>query len=191
MVKSSCKKEDFQPITEIGEKAYLIKFSKETIMDAVYEGEGEERHPTGEYVDSGLVRYTEEMVYGELTPNIVRKVRLEELAKYDASPSVNEFFYGDKSMWFDKITRTTISYSMECEKNAGRETTDLYNNDGEKYTLPIDTALTLFAQVELYAKACYNQTQTHSNALKALKTVDELLAYDITVGYPEKLNFTL
>lgn len=187
MVKSFCKKEDFQPITVKDENVYLLKFSKEVIMNPVYDGE----QPTGEFEDSGLVRYTEEMVHGELTPDIVRKVRIEELAKYDASPSVNEFFCNDKGMWFDKVTRTAISYSMECEKKADRETTDLYDNDGDKYTLPIETALTLFGQVELYAKDCYNQTQTHLNNLKVLETVDELLAYDIHVGYPEKLHFTL
>lgn len=188
MVKSFCKKEEFQPITILGEGVTLIKFSKETVYEPVYEGEGEERVPTGEVVDSGLVKYSEEMVYGELTADVVKELRLQELVQRDSSTEVNEFFYLGKSMWYDKVTRATISYSMECEKKSGAETTGLYDNDDVKYTLPIDLAISMFGQLEIYAKKCYNQTAFHHNALMALDNVDDLLAYDITTGYPEKLN---
>ena len=187
MIKSYCKKDDFQPITIIGEGATLIKFSKETIYNPVYEEKDGELVPTGEVEDSGLVGYTEEIVYGELTPDVVRQIRLIELKAYDASPAVNDAIYQGKHMWYDKVTRTCIAYSMQTEKNDGKETTILYDNDDEPHTLPIDLALALFAQLELYAKACYNNTEAHKTALKGLDNVDDLLAYDITAGYPEKL----
>jgi hypothetical protein len=43
--------------------------------------------------------------------------------------------------------------------------------------------------IELYASACYDNTQSHIAAIKDLKTVEEIDAYDYRVGYPEKLHF--
>lgn len=78
MIKSFCKKEDFQPITDLGNKS-LIKFSKEAIMTPVLDEEGK---PTGEMVDSGLVSYVEEYIFGDVTPEAVLNVRLAEIKQY-------------------------------------------------------------------------------------------------------------
>jgi hypothetical protein len=94
-------------------------------------------------------------------------------------------------MWFDKITRTCINYSMQVEKESGNETTTLYDNDGIAYELPIDSALNLFAQLELYAKACYNKTAEHRANIENLNSIEELLNYNIKTGYPEKLNINI
>ena len=187
MVKVTIPKEAFKPIEVVGEQATIIRFTKQTVYNEIYEGEGEDRHPTGEKEDSGLVSCQEEMVYGELTPEVVRQIRLSEVQAYDKSDAVNDATYMGKHMWYDKVTRTCIAYSMQTEKADGKETTILYDNDDEPHTLPIDLAIALFAQLELYAKACYNNTESHKAALKGLDTVDELLSYDITAGYPEKL----
>ena len=42
--------------------------------------------------------------------------------------------------------------------------------------------------IELYASACYDNTQRHLTNIGALSTVEEILAYDYTLGYPEKLE---
>ena len=138
--------------------------------------------------EGNLIYFTSAIVK-ELTHDSVLKVRLEELAQFDKSPDVNSFFVNGKQMWFDKLTRTSIAHSIEVEKESGKETTELYDNDGVKYILPIDEAISLFNQVELYAKDCYNQTAYHKVQLAALDDVDALLAYDIKAGYPEKLHF--
>ena len=187
MVRTTIKKEAFKPIEVVGEKATIIRFTKQTVYNPVYEGEGDDRQPTGEVEDSGLVTCMEEMVYGELTPEVVRQIRLSEVKDYDASPAVNDVTYMGKHMWYNKVTRACIAYSMQTEKNKGAETTVLYDNDDEPHDLPIDYAIELFAQLELYAKGCYNRTEAHKTALKSLDNVDDLLAYDITAGYPEKL----
>ena len=160
-------------------------------MEPVYEGEGEERQPTGEFVDSGYIGFIEATVVGSLTPEKVANIRKEEVDIYDKSDAVNALYVNGKQMWYGKVDRTCINYSMQVEKSNGEETTTLYDNDGVAYVLPIDTALELFAQLELYAKACYNKTQEHKDNLASLETVEEILAYDITADYPEKLNITL
>ena len=43
--------------------------------------------------------------------------------------------------------------------------------------------------LELYALNCYNVTQSHISAVKALQTIEEIENYDYTVGYPVKLSF--
>lgn len=36
--------------------------------------------------------------------------------------------------------------------------------------------------------ACYNNTHLHYAEISKLTTIDELVAYDITAGYPKQLN---
>ena len=191
MVNSFCKAEDFQQILNKREGVNIVRFSKETIMEPVMEGEGEEMHPTGEYVDSGFVKFTEETILGELTADKVIEARQKEVDAYDQSNAVNSLIVNGKEMWFDKVTRTCINYSIQVEKAAGKTETTLYDNDDMAYVLPIDTAIALFAQLELYAKQCYNVTAAHKAALAELTTVEDVLNYDIKTGYPEKLNINL
>lgn len=40
-----------------------------------------------------------------------------------------------------------------------------------------------------YARECWNVTESHLAAAASLTTVEEMKAYDYTVGYPEKLSF--
>ena len=186
MVNSYCKKEDYQQIVDKQQNIHIVRFSKEPILTPVLDDEGE---PTGEYEDSGLVSFTEELIKGDVTLDKVISIRQQEIDRYDTSDAVNSFIYNGKKMWFDKVTRTCISYSMQVEKESGSTTTTLFDNDDVAYTLPIDLALGLFAQLELYAKACYNVTALHKAAINALTRVEDVLNYNIKTGYPEKLVF--
>ena len=119
----------------------------------------------------------------------IKEYRIEQIKAYDSSNKVNDLIYQDKHMWFDKITRATISYSMECEKKAGASTTVLIAPDGEKYILPIDEALSIFAQLELYAKRCFNITESHKAEVMKMDNADDVISYDFTKDYPEHINF--
>ena len=88
----------------------------------------------------------------------------------------------------DKATRAGLKLRFEAEKESGKTDTALWYN-GIKYPLLIETAIDMLLKVELYASECYDNTQRHIVAVSALETVDDLAAYDYTVGYPEKLNF--
>ena len=91
-------------------------------------------------------------------------------------------------MWLPKETRVGLVNSITIEKNAGKETTTLWF-DGAKYELPVDTALQMLSALELYALECYNVTAAHKAAVSALEGVEDIVAYDYTQNYPEKLNF--
>ncbi len=47
------------------------------------------------------------------------------------------------------------------------------------------------AQIQLYADRCYIVTETHKAEVNALDSIEAIDNYDITSGYPEKLNFTI
>ena len=47
----------------------------------------------------------------------------------------------------------------------------------------------MLSALELYALECYNVTAAHKAAVSALESVEDIVAYDYTENYPEKLNF--
>ena len=120
--------------------------------------------------------------------DVTKEEAIEQITEYDQSEDVNSFTLQGKQMWLPKETRVGLVNSVTIEKNAGKETTVLWFG-GERYELPVDTALQMLAALELYALECYNVTAAHKSAVNALESVEDVVAYDYTQGYPEKLNF--
>lgn len=111
-----------------------------------------------------------------------------EIEGYDTSSDVNQFYIADIPMWLDKETRTGLKLRFEAEIAMGKTDTTLWA-DGVQYPLPLSTAVQMLYALEVYASACYDQTQAHLAAIDALTSVEEVEAYDHTAGYPEKLKF--
>ena len=122
------------------------------------------------------------------TLDVIKEEAIEQITEYDQSEDVNSFTLQGKTMWLPKETRVGLVNSITIEKNAGRETTVLWFGS-ERYELPVDTALQMLSALELYALECYNVTAAHKAAVNALESVEDVVAYDYTQGYPEKLNF--
>ena len=120
--------------------------------------------------------------------DVIKEEAIEQITEYDQSEDVNSFTLQGKQMWLPKETRVGLVNSVTIEKNAGKETTVLWFG-GEKYELPVNTALQMLSALELYALECYNVTAAHKAAVNALESVEDVVAYDYTQGYPEKLNF--
>lgn len=120
--------------------------------------------------------------------DVIKEEAIEQITEYDTSSDVNSFTLQGKTMWLPKETRVGLVNSVTIEKNTGKETTILWFG-GEKYELPVDTALQMLSALELYALECYNVTAAHKAAVSALESVEDVVAYDYTQGYPEKLNF--
>ena len=118
----------------------------------------------------------------------LRTILLEQIDQHDTSSAVNSFTLEGKEMWLPKETRVGLMNSLNIEKNAGKTTTVLWFGS-ESYALGIDTAMQMLSALELYALDCYNVTAAHKADVEALKTVEEIVAYDYEEGYPEKLNF--
>ena len=117
-----------------------------------------------------------------------RSDKIEEILKYDSSSEVNEFFLGETSIWLDKATRAGLKLRFEAEIAMGKTETVLWYNN-EKYPLKLDVAMQMLYAIELYASACYDNTQLHLANVDALLTTEDISVYDYTTGYPEKLRF--
>lgn len=107
---------------------------------------------------------------------------------YDNSSAVNEFSMGGLPIWLDKATRAGLLLRFEAEAKAGRTSTTLWYN-GLPFTLPLTYAQEILIALELYASACYDNTQSHIAAVQKLDSKEAVEAYDYTTGYPQKLLF--
>ena len=119
---------------------------------------------------------------------VIKEEAIEQITEYDQSEDVNSFTLQGKQMWLPKETRVGLVNSITIEKNAGKKTTVLWFG-GEKYELPVDTALQMLSTLELYAVQCYNTTAMHKANVISLESVCDVVNYDYTLHYPEKLNF--
>lgn len=124
------------------------------------------------------------------TPTLedVKARKVDEILAYDSSPAVNEFSIGGQPVWLDKATRAGLMLRFQAENAAGLTTTSLWY-EGMQFTLPLETAMQMLYGLELYASACYDNTQAHIAAVNAMETIDAVNAYDYTTGYPAKLEF--
>lgn len=118
----------------------------------------------------------------------VRKLKVSEIQQFDKSINVNSFNFNNNSAWLHKSTRVGLFNSIKIEMEAGKTNTVLWL-DGIKYIIPIPDVLAMLNTIEIYAINCYNVTQGHIAAVKALKSIEEIESYDFKVGYPAKLSF--
>ena len=75
---------------------------------------------------------------------------------------------------------TTIAKAM------GQPTTTLWLGD-VKLVVECDKAILLLSALEMYALECFNVTAAHKKAVAEMSTVESVLGYDYTAGYPEVL----
>ena len=122
--------------------------------------------------------------------NLVKSNIIRLIGQYDTSKAVNSFVLDGKEMWLPKDTRVGLRNSVSVEKDAGRTETTLWYG-GVSYVVPIDMALELLSQLELYALTCYNVTESHKAASMAMDSVEDITAYDYKTGYPEKMVVSL
>ena len=125
---------------------------------------------------------TEDEVIAEL-----KKLKNDEITKYDTSSNVNVFSLNGVEVWLDRDTRVSLMNSTTIAKNMGQENTILWLGT-VKITVKCDQAIQLLSALEMYALSCFNKTAEHKKNVEALSTINEIVSYDYTVGYPEKLN---
>lgn len=111
-----------------------------------------------------------------------------EIERYDSSSSVNEFYLSEVPVWLDKATRTGLMLRFNAEIALGKTETVLWYGN-ISIPLQLTTAVQMLYALEVYASACYDNTQYHYAAVDALETIEEVKSYDYRVGYPEKLRF--
>lgn len=116
-----------------------------------------------------------------------QKMVQERITAYDTSPSVNGFMLNGLRVWLNKDTRVGLMNSTSIAKAMGKTTTTLWFG-GMEFEVNCDKAIGLLSALEMYALECFNVTAAHKKAVAELNTVEEVLGYDYTKGYPEQLK---
>lgn len=115
---------------------------------------------------------------------------LAAIEAYDTSSSVNGFILNGERVWLDFELRDRVYQGNERLQRIGRTDTTLWLGD-HCYNLSIEQAQNIISHIEAYAKDCYNVTAAHKAAVEKLQTVEEVLAYDYTAGYPKLLEMSV
>lgn len=120
--------------------------------------------------------------------NREKEYMIEEIIKHDSSPEVNCFHIGEQNLWLDKATRVGLKLRFDAEIASGQTNTTLWY-EGIPFNLELINAVQMLNAIELYASACYDNTQMHIANVKSMENIDDIKSYDYRTGYPDKLIF--
>lgn len=169
-------------------------YYNETTKEWYYEGHSITRpveggffsgYPTEEQLlEWGFEIYTPPAPTPEELLERARQDKLYQLMEYDSSPAVNSFNLFGEDMWIAPDERSNYMLTLEGAKRLGiSEITFLGHN------VPVDDALHMLDAINVYAMQCVGVTDAHRKAINELTTIEDIEAYDFTIGYPEKLVF--
>lgn len=145
-----------------------------------------------EFLDSYPTATPQEVWNMEISPLATASEILalvNEINDYDMSEEVNTFYVNGEAVWFSKEKRTALNNSLTIEETV-KDTTTLWVNN-TPYVMTVEAAKRMLVDIELYTIECYNNTQENIAKAKTLTLKEEVASFDITKGYPEKLNFNL
>lgn len=125
--------------------------------------------------------------YDGKTLEEAKGILLREIESYDTSPSVNGFMLNGQKVWMDFELRDRVYQGNERLQRIGRTDTTLWLGN-QCYNLSIEQAQNIISHIEAYAKDCYNVTAAHKAAVEKMQTLEEVMIYDYTQGYPEQLR---
>ena len=173
-------------------KRYIKTIDGKTIIkraeEIVVKGNGSQTFNPKEdaILADGWVEYEPPVIVPTLEE--IKANKVAEILAYDSSSEINEFSMGGLPIWLDKATRAGLLLRFEAEAKAGRTSTTLWYN-GLPFTLPLTYAQEILIALELYASACYDNTQSHIAEVQKLESKEAVESYDYTTGYPQKLLF--
>lgn len=143
--------------------------------------------PTEQYVYDGCWLDTGGMASEQALLAAAQREVLSAIEAYDASDSVNAFMLNEQNVWLDKATRVGLMNSTSIAKAMGQATTTLWLGEA-KLVVDCDKAIQLLSALEMYALECFNVTAAHRKAVNEMTTLEDVLGYDYTGGYPQKLT---
>ena len=132
-----------------------------------------------------LSNFTEEPL------SYLQALLLHNIETFDTSPSVNGFLLNGSVEWIDIDLRIKLCTRTLPEEKKAEKTSTVLLLGNKPYELPIETIEQIMQEIEIYAKACLDVTNSHKAKVLTLSDVSALVAYDYTAGYPEKLSFNI
>jgi hypothetical protein len=146
-------------------------------------------NPTEEQlIENGWSLYIEpEPSAEELLAN-AKAEKIAQIETYDSSENVEQFIINGTPMWLGHELRQQIRTSADAYSAMGYENmTKVFN--GVEFTFPIAVWIQMLNALEIYAAEALNATERHKNNINAMDSVQDIINYDYTTGYPLKLAF--
>lgn len=130
----------------------------------------------------------------DVRAGVLQSFKIRELERYDESSAVNECFitYNGQLFpyWSSKSERNDLKQAVLNYRDKGYSDYRLDLRDvGVSLSFSCDALLSMLSDLEVYAIQCFNVTTDHLYAIRSLTSVDSIMNYDFTTGYPPKLTF--
>lgn len=115
-------------------------------------------------------------------PNNIKEFLQKKIEFYDSSSEVNSFIYKGKQYWLDKQQRSCMRTLLD----SGIDSIEFYLGE-EFINFPTDVIKTFIKDLEIYSHKCFINTAKHQQQIRSLEKIEDILNYDYTTGYPEKI----
>ena len=122
-------------------------------------------------------------VLGVYPDHLYLPILSKKIEMYDKSDNVNSFIYKGNKYWLDKQQRACMKIVAE----SGLEEIEVVMGD-TSVILPASLVRQFIMDLEAYAYKCYVVTAKHLNSVKSLQTPEDIIKYNYTTGYPEKIT---
>ena len=119
------------------------------------------------------------LVNGKVDEESLRQVLIGKVKNIDNS---KEFEYKGKQLWWDKSTRAGL---LNLANSSTDNVAILIKDDIISFNL--ESLKDLLAQLEVYSSKCLIVTHKHIKAIEKLQTFEDILKYNYTLGYPDKV----
>ena len=113
---------------------------------------------------------------------IYKDLLLKQSNLYDHSDNVNSFIYKENKYWLDKQQRSC----MKTVSESGLQEIEIVFGD-IAVTLPSEFVKQFILELEAYAYKCFVVTAKHQQTIKSLQNIEDIINYDYTTGYPDKI----
>lgn len=153
-----------------------------------------EPYPQGEIVYKEHYVENDTMITISWTEDleVTRQSVLGKIESFDTSDAVNEFIINGIGMWLDGDTeRPKLRGAVQTYLDKGLGDYPLCIEGVGVVPVAPTKLLSMLADIEVYAIECFTKTFEHKEAVNTLTTCEEIVNYDFTTGYPEKLVFNL
>ena len=119
------------------------------------------------------------LVNGKVDEESLRQVLIGKVKNIDNS---KEFECKGKKLWWDKSTRAGL---LNLANSSTDNVAILIGDDIISFNL--EFLKDLLAQLEVYSSKCLIVTHKHIKAIEKLQTFEDILKYNYTLGYPDKV----
>ena len=121
-------------------------------------------------------------VFGVMCVDSYKPILKKKIELYDKSQAVNSFIFKGKPYWLDKQQRACMKMIAE----SGLENIEVVFGD-LTVILPAEFVKQFIISLEIYAYQCYVVTAKHLQKASELLNPIDILNYDYTTGYPDKI----